>query len=78
MVSLLLHRQNLAYEVQPEKSIQNCYSTLPVDCYREWLLSCLLQGEIMGIVHMKELRYKSYEEDRIPICHSFFGPNVEL
>ncbi|QQP39354.1 Bloom syndrome protein -like protein, partial [Caligus rogercresseyi] len=56
--------QNLAYEVQPKKSIQNCYAALPVDCYREMAIKLpCSKGEIMD--HMQGLRYKSYEEDAI-------------
>ncbi|QQP36484.1 Bloom syndrome protein -like protein, partial [Caligus rogercresseyi] len=59
----------LAYEVQPEKSIQICYAALPLDCYRKMAIKLpCSKGEIMDIVHMKELRYKSYEEELIPIC----------
>ncbi|QQP40036.1 Bloom syndrome protein -like protein, partial [Caligus rogercresseyi] len=66
-------KQNLAYEVQPEKSIQNRYASLPVDCYREMAIQLpCSKGEIMDIGHIKELRYKSYEEELIPICQSFW------
>ncbi|QQP58418.1 Bloom syndrome protein -like protein, partial [Caligus rogercresseyi] len=62
------NRQNLAYEVQPEKSIQSYYAALPLDYYREMAIKLpCSKGEIMEIVHMQELRYKSYEEDLIRI-----------
>ncbi|QQP54317.1 Bloom syndrome protein -like protein [Caligus rogercresseyi] len=44
-------RQNSTYEIQPEKSIQNCYAVLPVDCYSETTIKLpCSKGEIMDIV----------------------------
>ncbi|QQP53448.1 Bloom syndrome protein -like protein, partial [Caligus rogercresseyi] len=43
-------KQNLAYEVQPEKSIQNSYAALFMDCYREMAIKLpCSKGEIMDI-----------------------------
>ncbi|QQP41400.1 Bloom syndrome protein -like protein, partial [Caligus rogercresseyi] len=68
---------NLAYEVQPEKSIQNSYAALPVDCYREMAIQLpCSKCEIMDIVHMKELRYKSYEEELIPIFQNLLDQRL--
>eukprot|EP00096_Caligus_rogercresseyi_P008925 TRINITY_DN2925_c0_g1_i1.p1 TRINITY_DN2925_c0_g1~~TRINITY_DN2925_c0_g1_i1.p1 ORF type:complete len:454 (-),score=102.15 TRINITY_DN2925_c0_g1_i1:268-1629(-) len=52
--------------------LNNCYAALPVDCYREMAvkLPCS-KNEMMDVVHMTELRYKSYGEELIPICQSF-------
>ncbi|QQP40339.1 Bloom syndrome protein -like protein [Caligus rogercresseyi] len=46
------------------KSIHNCYAALSWTATVKWL-------EIMDVVHMTELRYKSYGEELIPICQSF-------
>ncbi|QQP57192.1 Bloom syndrome protein -like protein, partial [Caligus rogercresseyi] len=55
-------KHNLAYEVQLEKSIQNCYAALPVDCYCEMAIRCLAP--------------RSYEEELIPICQSFLDQRL--
>ncbi|QQP56731.1 Bloom syndrome protein -like protein [Caligus rogercresseyi] len=67
------NRQNLAYEVQAEKSIQNCYAALPVDCYREMAIKLpCSKGEIVDIVHMKELRYMSFEGNLSQFARAFW------